>query len=652
VGQTISDAERDAAALFETHAYVPSYTSWLLRIDMVEEPGEPSLPDGLTFHVYRPGEDDRGLFELIETAFSEWPDRESYTFENWVVHMVQRPEVRTEMQVQIAGGDRIVGAAVNYAYEGDEEGWIQQLAVDKAYRGRGLGRALLQESFRRFNGTGHRMCGLNTDARTGALGLYEHVGMRVRKSYTLDQAPLNVPRACSPQGLALRMTFVETPETRYAKTPDGVHIAYQAIGDGPIDVLWIHTMLGGLEIMWEHPRIRSMSEKVASFGRLIRHDMRATGLSDRHTPLPDLETQARDILTVLDAVGSHSVVLFSAANPVGPFFAAAYPRRTRALCYFDPGAREVRTDDYPWGMTVDEAARELIELEYTWGRDAHAGALISTVAPTMKGDRDLVRWYAKTSRHWVAPGDAVELVRRLNDTDIRDILPTINVPTACIVRRFEEGIDQAEHVTGLIPDAELIVLGGDEHWTAGGDQDELVDTIRDFVGMSRPAAPTDSRLRALLFTDIVNSTSTAARLGDDAWKEVLARHHQVVRDELARSDGVEEDTAGDGFFATFDGPARAIRCAQAIIEALKPLGVEIRAGLHTGEVQVIDGKPGGIAVHIGARVASRAGASEILVSQTVKDLVAGSRLEFEDAGEHELKGVPNRWHLYRVVGRA
>jgi pimeloyl-ACP methyl ester carboxylesterase len=441
---------------------------------------------------------------------------------------------------------------------------------------------------------------------------------------------------------------MDVPETRYAKTPDGVHIAYHVIGDGPIDILWLHTMQGGLEIMWEQPRIRTMSEKLASFGRLIRHDMRATGLSDRNTPLPDLETQARDILTVLDAVGSHSVVVFSAANPAGPFFAAIHPRRTRALCLFEPNARTIRADDYPWGDTPEEAARELIELEHTWGRDAHAGAMMSSVTPSLRGDRDLVRWYAKLARHWVAPGDAVELVRRLNETDLREVLPTIKVPTACIVRRFEEGIEEAEHVTRLIPDARLIVLDGTEHWTAAGDQDAMVNAIREFVGVSRPAE-TGAGLRAILFTDIVDSTSMATRLGDASWGDLLARHHAVIREELARHGGREEDTAGDGFFATFDGPARAIRCARAIVAGLSPLGVRIRAGVHAGEVETIDGKPGGIAVHIGARVASRAGVSEILVSRTVKDLVAGSGFTFEDAGEHELKGVPDRWHLYRVV---
>ena len=439
------------------------------------------------------------------------------------------------------------------------------------------------------------------------------------------------------------------PETRYAKTPDGVHLAYHVVGNGPIDVMWIHSMQGGLEILWEEPRIRSLSEKVAAFARLIRHDMRATGLSDRHTPLPDLETQTQDILTVLDEVGSHSVVLFTAGNYVGPLFAATHPKRTRALCYFDPAAREIQTRDYPWGEAPEDAARELTELEYKWGRDAHAGSMISKVAPPMRGDRDLVRWYAKLSRHWVAPGDAIELHRRLNETDIRDVLPTIKVPTACIVRRFEEGIEEARYVTGLIPGAQLIVLDGDERWSAGGDQDALVGAVREFIGMSPAVDTGGTRLRTILFTDMVGSTSLATRVGDVAWKSLLTRHHEVVRAELARAGGFEEDAAGDGFFATFDGPVRAITAAQAMIGGLEPLGIQIRAGVHTGEVETIDGKSGGVAVHIGARVAALARPSEILVSRTVMDLVAGSRLVFEDAGERELKGVPDRWRLYRVV---
>jgi class 3 adenylate cyclase len=439
---------------------------------------------------------------------------------------------------------------------------------------------------------------------------------------------------------------VEVPETRYAKTSDGVHLAYHVVGDGPVDVLWLHSFQGGLEVLWEHRNFRTLTEKLNAFARVIRLDMRATGLSDRHPPLPDLETQVRDVLAVLDAVGSWSTVIVSAGNPVGPLFAATHPRRTRALCYFDPGARGIRSEDYPFGMT--EAERELDWVEKTWGTDSFAAAWMAEVAPTMVDDRDLIRWYARVTRHWVAPGDAVELMRRENETDIRDVLPTINVPTLCIAREFEGGTAEAEYVTGLIPGAQLVILPGTERWSAAGDQDSLVDAIRAFVGITPPAHESDSLLRALLFTDIVDSTSVAARLGDARWRDLVQSHHDAVRLQLRTHHGVEEDTAGDGFFATFDGPVRALRCARGIMEAVRDLGIQIRAGVHAGECQMIDGKAGGIGVAIGARVCAAAHPSEILASQTVKDLVAGSGLTFEHRGSHELKGVPGKWHLYAV----
>jgi len=442
---------------------------------------------------------------------------------------------------------------------------------------------------------------------------------------------------------------VEVPETRYAKTPDGVHLAYHVVGDGPVDGLWLHTFQGGLEVQWEHAHIRALTEKLNAFARVIRYDMRATGLSDRHPPLPDLETQVRDLLAVLDVVGSWSTVIVSAGSPAGPLFAATHPRRTRALCYFDPSARgRVRSEDYPFGLTEDEAERELEWIERTWGTDSFAAAWMAYVAPTMVDDRHLVRWYAKVTRHWVAPGDAVELMRRWNETDIRDVLPTITVPTLCLAREFEGGTAEAEHVTGLIPGAQLVILPGTERASAEGDQDSLVDAIRSFVGVTPPTHHSDSLLRAVLFTDIVDSTAIAARLGYAGWRDLVERHHEAVRLQLRTYHGTEEDTAGDGFFATFDGPVRALRCSRGIMEAVHDLGIQIRAGVHAGECQMIDGKASGIGVAIGARVCAMARPSETLVSQTVKDLIAGSGLTFEDRGSHELKGVPGAWHLYAV----
>jgi class 3 adenylate cyclase/pimeloyl-ACP methyl ester carboxylesterase len=442
---------------------------------------------------------------------------------------------------------------------------------------------------------------------------------------------------------------MDVPETRYAISRDGVHIAYHVVGEGPVDVLWLHSFNGGLEMQWEHPLIPELTAKLNTFARVIRHDMRGTGLSDRYAGLPDLETEVRDIIAVLDAAGSRSTVVVSAGNVAAALLAATYPRRVRALCFFDPEARATVASDYPWGVTEEEAQADIEASSEGWGRDAFAAEFMEAVAPSLSGDRELIRWYARLQRHWIAPGDAAELLRRSYETDIRDVLPSINVPTLCLVRRFEEGIEAAEYVTRTIPGAELVVLPGSEHYTAAGDQDGLVEAIREFIGLAPPKSISGGALRAVLFTDIVGSTEAAFRLGSAGWKELVERHHALVRSELASFGGDEVDTAGDGFFATFEGPAAAVRCAQAIVRKVRDLGIEVRAGVHVGECEVIDGHLGGPTAAIGARVGALAEPSEVLASSTVKDLVAGSGLGFEDAGEHELKGVPDRWRLFRVV---
>ena len=359
------------------------------------------------------------------------------------------------------------------------------------------------------------------------------------------------------------------PETRYALTPDGVHIAYQVVGDGPADILWIHSFNGGLELQWEHALIPTLTAKLNTFARVIRHDMRGTGLSDRHAGLPDLETEARDILAVLDAAGSRSTVIVSAGNMVAPLFAAMHPRRVRALCLFDPGARATTADGYPWGLTEDEARADIEAARAGWGTDAYAAEFIGDVTPSLVGDRGLIRWYARLQRHWVAPGDAAELLRRFYETDVRDVLPSIAVPTLCLVREFEDGIGEAEYVARTIPGAALASLPGSERYSAAGDQDSLVAAIRDFVGFAPRELTSGGELRAVMFTDIVGSTETAFRLGSEAWKELLERHHSLVRAELSSFGGAEVDTAGDGFFATFVGPATAVRCAGAITRKVR-----------------------------------------------------------------------------------
>jgi len=445
---------------------------------------------------------------------------------------------------------------------------------------------------------------------------------------------------------------VNPPETRYATAEDGAHLAFVTFGDGPVDLLWVHGFLGGLEIMWESPLIQAFSRALASLARLIRYDLRGTGLSDRSASLPDLETQVGDMVAVLDAVGSYSTVIAGAGPGTFPgvLFATTHPDRTRALCLWDAQARMVVSDRYRWGYTPDEISRDLREIERRWGTEAYAGAMIAENVPSHVGERDLVRWYAKVMRHWVGPGEAAELLRRYFETDVTDLLPTVRVPTLVLTREGWGDPDEDEHVAATIPGARLVRLPGRDPASFAGDHDATVDAISTFLGLTPPARDVETVLQTVLFTDIVGSTELLSRIGDRGWKELIERHNAIVREELARSRGTEVDTAGDGFYATFDGPARAIRCARTIVDRVRGLGVELRAGLHTGECEIIDGKCGGLTVTLGARVAAAAGAGEVLISRTTRDLVAGSGFGFEDVGEHELKGVPDRWRLYRVVG--
>jgi class 3 adenylate cyclase len=445
--------------------------------------------------------------------------------------------------------------------------------------------------------------------------------------------------------------MIERPETWYATAEDGTHLAYLTFGEGPVDLLWIHGFLGGLEIMWENPLIEGFSRALASFARLIRFDLRGTGLSDRAVAIPDLETQIGDMLAVLDAVGSHSTVIAGAGPGTFPavLFASTHPNRTRALCLWDGQGRMVASDDYPWGYAPDEVERDLREVERSWGTEAYAAALMAQNVPSRVGDRELVRWYAKVMRHWVSPGDAVELLRRYYDTDVREILPTVRVPTLVLAREWDDP-EEDRFVAAEIPGARLVRIGGHDPASFSGDHDAVAGAIRSFLGLEPAARDVETVLQTVLFTDIVASTELVARVGDRAWKDLIERHHGIVREQLARHRGIEVDTAGDGFYANFDGPARAIHCALAVVDRVRELGLEVRAGLHTGECELIDGKCGGLTVTLGARVAAAAGPGEVLVSRTLRDLVAGSGFTFADAGEQVLKGVPEPWRLYRVVG--
>jgi class 3 adenylate cyclase/pimeloyl-ACP methyl ester carboxylesterase len=439
------------------------------------------------------------------------------------------------------------------------------------------------------------------------------------------------------------------PETRYAETADGVYIAYQVAGEGPVDLVWQFSVLGNLDLVWEDPFYGVVLPKAATGTRLILHDRRGTGLSSRNVSPPDLETRVADLRVVLDAVGSERPVLFGAAEGGAPnvLFAASDPERVHSIVWWEPAARMVWSPDYPWGVRpedlVDIDERELQHWGTLEGARAWAeGEAMFGRIPT----EEEIYWYAKLARHTGTPDVGRELTRIWYETDIQPVLPSVKLPTLLLAQETNpRGIEEAEYIASLMPLAEFKPIPGGLATSS-----DVLSATRDefgrFVGVDLPKLDLDTVLATILFTDVVASTENQAALGDHAWKDLIQRHHVIVREALRRWRGVENDTAGDGFYATFDGPARAIRCALDVAQRIRELGIEVRAGVHTGECEIVDGKCTGIAVSIGARVASTAGPSEVRVSQTVKDLVAGSGLAFEDAGEHELKGVPDRWRLY------
>ncbi len=433
--------------------------------------------------------------------------------------------------------------------------------------------------------------------------------------------------------------MTEIPDIRYARSGD-VSIAYQVLGEGPVDLVFV-PFFANIRWIWELPRFVAFLERLASFSRLILFDKRGTGLSDRPRWLT-LEAQMDDVRAVLDAVDSERAALLGAiqGSQLCALFAATYPERTRALVLYHPHAAPA---DLP-----QATLRTAEEARGRWGTQELADEITSAIIPTLAGDEAVRRWFADSMRFSASPGAAAEFFRMLGDTDISDVLPTIRVPTLVIHRA--KWHDAAQRVTALVPGATKVQLSGDDNppWA----DDEVPAQVERFLSGREEAPVPDSVLTTVLFTDIVGSTERAAELGDRAWRDLLAQHHASVRRDLARFRGQELDTAGDGFFATFDGPARAIRCAQAIVANVGEIGLDLRAGLHTGECELHDGKLAGIAVSVGARVAAEAGAGEVLVSSTVKDLVAGSGIEFEHLGARSLKGVPDEWTLYAVRGAA
>ena len=437
------------------------------------------------------------------------------------------------------------------------------------------------------------------------------------------------------------------PETRYTKSGD-VNIAYQIVGQGPLDLVYVPGWISNVELMWDEPAHAHVLGRLASFSRLILFDKRGTGMSDP-VPLdrlPTLEERMDDVRAVMDAAGSKRAAVFgfSEGGVMSALFAATYPERMIALALFATFARRIWSPNYQWAPKPDARAEELSALERNWATRMDLDQLAPSESEAFK--LRLAAYFRRSA----SPGAAVALLRMNTEHDIRDVLPSIRVPTLVLHREgdIDVRVEEGRWIAAQIPGAKYVELEGDSHTLWGGDTDAVVDELEEFFTGARPVRELDRVLATVLFTDIAGSTERAAGLGDRRWRELLSHHDDAVRRELARFRGREVDTAGDGFLAIFDGPARAVRCAVAARDAVRPLDLEIRAGVHTGECELDGDKVRGIAVHTGARIAALAGPGEVLASSTVRDLTAGSGIEFEDRGTHELKGVPGEWRVHAV----
>jgi class 3 adenylate cyclase len=435
------------------------------------------------------------------------------------------------------------------------------------------------------------------------------------------------------------------PQTRYARA-GGVHIAYQVVGDGPVDLVYVPPTLQQVEHLWDEPRVATFFERLARFSRLILFDRRGTGLSDPLAGAQTLEDQIEDLLAVIDAAGARRPALFAQAEgaTMAALFAASHPERVRALVLYAGMARMTAAPGYEWPGSDAERGARLDEIAEHWGD----GTRVDLLAPSVAPDPALRRWFAKLERLSASPGALAPLFAIAGETDVRDVLPSIRCPTLLLHRSGDRMIDvrHSRYLAEQIPGARYVELPGEDNLIVVGDSERVLEEVQRFLtGAHTPPEP-ERVLATVLFTDIVSSTETAARLGDRAWRDLLVRHDALSRMQLERYRGRAVKSLGDGFLATFDGPARAIRCALALREAVAELGVELRAGLHTGECEAIGEDLGGLAVHIGARVGALAAPCEVLVSGTVKDLVVGSGIGFADRGEHALKGVPGTWRLW------
>lgn len=439
------------------------------------------------------------------------------------------------------------------------------------------------------------------------------------------------------------------PATRYAKSDD-VHIAYQVLGEGPLDLLLVPGFVSNVEAAWQSPELSTFYQRLASFCRLILFDKRGTGMSDRGSQIFTLEQRMHDVQAILDEVGSERTALFgiSEGGPMSLLYAATYPKRTSALVLYGSYAKRAWSPEYPFGWKDDQWSAVLKNIEQNWGTSK--GVNLKILAPSIAHDERAADRMSATFRAAASPGAALAVMKMNRDIDVRQVLPTVSTPTLILHRSGDRFIDfaHARYMAQHIPGAKLVELPGEDHQPWIGDRDAILDEVEEFLTGARHAHEPERVLATVLFVDIAGSTERAAALGDSAWRGLLEAFQAKVRESLQQYRGREIDTAGDGFLAAFDGPARAIRCGGAIRDAVRTLGIEVRCGLHTGECERTGEKLAGIAVHIGARVAGLAAPGEVLVSQTVRDLVAGSGLVFEARGARALKGVPGEWLLFSV----
>jgi class 3 adenylate cyclase len=434
---------------------------------------------------------------------------------------------------------------------------------------------------------------------------------------------------------------------RYAKSGD-LHIAYTVQGEGPTDLVWVPPWISQVEYLWAEPSLERVMARLTGFARVITFVRRGSGLSDPLFGAPTLEDQMDDVLAVMDAAGSSEAAICGTleGGPMASLFAATFPERTSALVLYAAFARATWAPDYEWAWPAEQRDAHMDELVAHWGE----GWVTGSVAPSQQSDPNFMEWAGRLERLAASPGTIRRIFKLIGEFDVRDVLPSIRVPTL-VMHRTEDSFLKVEHsryIASKIPGARYVELEGGDNMFSIGDSDGLLGEIEEFLTGTRHEREPDRMLATVMFTDIVDSTRRAAEMGDRGWRFLLERHDTLFRQALERHRGREVKRTGDGFMATFDGPARAIRCAASVAEAMGSLGLEVRAGLHTGELEVMDGDLGGLAVHIASRVMSCAAPNEVLVSGTVKDLVVGSGIDFEDRGERELRGVPGEWRLYAV----